>query len=160
MRVSEFEEIIENTKHTVLVAIKQHLDRHLYDFIDDVMQETYLRVYKKINKNNDIKVLENYMYIIAKNESFRINKKEKKYIGLLNEQQENLNEENDVFEDIINIIIALPGKYKQVAELFYINKLSLLEISNQLEISVGAIKSRLFRSRNMVIKQAKLMELI
>ena len=131
MQIDDFEEIITNTKRIVLIAIKQHLNKELYEFIDDVMQETYLRSYKKLinNKDSDIKSIENYLYVVAKHESIRMNKKEKKYIDLLNEQKYHLNDSQDIFNEIINIIMSLPEKYKQVAKLFYVNKLSLIEFN-------------------------------
>ncbi|MFC1754840.1 sigma factor-like helix-turn-helix DNA-binding protein [Thermoproteota archaeon] len=53
------------------------------------------------------------------------------------------------------LILNLPEKYKSAASLFYIQKLSLAEISRNLGLSLAAVKSRLFRGRNMLIKQIK-----
>jgi|SaaInlStandDraft_3_1057020.scaffolds.fasta_scaffold53615_2 RNA polymerase sigma-70 factor, ECF subfamily len=159
MQNNKFEEIIAKTKPIVLAAIKQHLNRNLVDFIDDVMQETYFKAYKTLLKNTDIKSIENYLFIIAKNECFKTNKKEKPYIELKDEHEHFYEKDTSFPKMIAEIISNLPYKYKQVAELFYQKQFSLVEISKYSNLSIGAVKSRLFRSRSLIINQAKELEL-
>ena len=158
MRVEDFEQIVSETKSSVLVSVKQHLNRQLYDYIDDVVQETYLQLYQRLERGKVERVssLKDYVYIVAKNESIRVNKRERKYIELTTEQaSDQMTYFQTGFSDVIEIIEALPRKYKDVAELFYVKKSSLKEISEALDIKIGAIKSRLFRARNIIVNEAK-----
>ncbi|MES0340626.1 MAG: sigma-70 family RNA polymerase sigma factor, partial [Anaerolineales bacterium] len=50
-------------------------------------------------------------------------------------------------------ILALPVQQRMVVVLYYINDLSLKEISEILEIPVGTVKSRLHYARRVLKKQ-------
>ena len=73
----DFAEIVERTKGVVLSAISKTLDAEFSSHIDDVVQETYLRAYKSLQKeqfkNNSS--IETWLYTIARNESLRMNEK-------------------------------------------------------------------------------------
>ncbi len=72
-----FTSIVEQTKGIVLSAIKKYLFERYYHAIDDVVQETYLRAYKSLmnNKFQGRSKTGTWLYIIAKNESLRMNHK-------------------------------------------------------------------------------------
>jgi RNA polymerase sigma-70 factor (ECF subfamily) len=50
MTEAEFTEIVESTKRVVLSAIEKNLYPRFLHAIDDVVQETYLRAYKSLQK--------------------------------------------------------------------------------------------------------------
>lgn len=110
-------------------------------------------------KLSDVKKLEHYIFVIAKNECIRLNKREKKYTAIQNERTELYEDNATTFDAIIPIILGLPTQYVEVAKRFYIEGLSMIEIGTQLKLSRQAIKTRLFRSRKLIIKQAKQMGL-
>ena len=51
MTETVFAEIIKETKGVVLSAIEKTLFNRFYHAIDDVAQETYLRAYKSLDRN-------------------------------------------------------------------------------------------------------------
>ncbi|KPA30808.1 putative terminase, ATPase subunit, gpP-like protein [Leptospira interrogans] len=57
MTESEFAEIVNSTRNTVLSAIEKNLAERFYYAIDDVAQETYFRAYKALKKINSAKNL-------------------------------------------------------------------------------------------------------
>jgi RNA polymerase sigma-70 factor, ECF subfamily len=159
MDTSSFESIVRETKKFVLAAVSRTLSPKLKDHIDDVVQETYIKAFRKLKKSSicDIKSLENYLYTIAKNESIKLNKKEGRYLKICTELQITTpakTQDRSVIEELKEVIINLPEKYRTVIELF--NKgFSLNEIGQKLDLKTGAVKSKLFRGRKIIINQMK-----
>ena len=57
---------------------------------------------------------------------------------------------NDMEQDVISKVIALPEKYKSAIILFYYNDYTVEEISKTLKISKSAVKKRLQRGRDIL----------
>ena len=57
---------------------------------------------------------------------------------------------NDMEQDVISKVIALPEKYKSAIILFYYNDYTVEEISKALKISKSAVKKRLQRGRDIL----------
>ena len=53
------------------------------------------------------------------------------------------------------IIDKLKPRYKEIVELFYLEELSVEEISKRLELPVATIKTRLFRARDLLLQVVK-----
>jgi RNA polymerase sigma-70 factor (ECF subfamily) len=150
---------VRETKQVVLAAVSRTLSPKLKDHIDDVVQETYIKTYRKLSKSplSEIKNLENYIYTIAKDESNKVNNKESQYIKTCNElQSEPVTEprEENLIAELKDQITKLPEKYKYVLELFNAG-LSLNEISEKLGLNIGTVKSKLFRGRKIIVKEMK-----
>jgi len=60
-------------------------------------------------------------------------------------------------EDVYRAVLSLPQKYKAVIHLFYYEDLPVKEIGEILDIKENAVKTRLFRARQML--QPKLREM-
>jgi len=58
--------------------------------------------------------------------------------------------EEDLEQDVIAKVIALPEKYKSAIILFYYNDYTVEEISKTLKISKSAVKKRLQRGRDIL----------
>lgn len=58
--------------------------------------------------------------------------------------------DNDMEQDVIAKVIALPQKYKSAIILFYYNDYTVEEISKTLKISKSAVKKRLQRGRDIL----------
>ncbi|OCG76861.1 sigma-70 family RNA polymerase sigma factor [Gilliamella sp. Occ4-3] len=58
--------------------------------------------------------------------------------------------------DLTKAIISLPYTYRSVIILRDIRELSTYEVSNMLEISPEAVKSRLHRARNIIRKKLEI----
>lgn len=164
MKSSEFSKIISSTKSIVLASIRKNLYPEYIDFIDDVAQETYLRAYKALSKNqfrgeSDIST---WLYQIARNESLRINEKmkqktkkeEKLKLKLSENSFETIPVSENLFSTIYNLLNKLPLVYKSVIEKQLAGK-SEKQISIELNISQGTVKSRVFRGKEMLRKWVK-----
>jgi len=65
----------------------------------------------------------------------------------------NIAERDESWRWVRQAILALPVQQRMVVVLYYINDLSLKEISEILEIPVGTVKSRLHYARRVLKKQ-------
>ena len=156
----DLEKIIGNTKKVVLSAIKNYLHEENYEYIDDVTQEVYFRVYKSLKRGKfrEQSKLSTWIYIIAKNESFRLNAKIKKQNQLnLKIVEQYQNNETDNFEtnsklSLLDFISKLPIKYQSLIE-SYINGFTEKEIASQFSLKLGTVKSRIHRAKEILKRE-------
>ncbi len=148
----DFEKIVAETKKVVLSAIQKYLEEENLDYIDDVAQETYLRAYKALKQNKFKKnsELSTWLYTIAKNEAIRMNenvmRQRKKKLKLQESLSKNQKNESVSLFETWEIIIKLPIKYKLIIEKLLEGK-TKKEISQELNLKIGTVKSRIFRTK-------------
>lgn len=122
-----------------------------HDDADDVLQNTFIKVYKHIDGFKGESKLYSWMYRIATNESLTFLKQQSKKLGisidtLKNNKVEKL--QSDVYfeGDAIQLklqkaLATLPDKQKLVFTMKYFQEMKYEEISEVLETSVGALKT-------------------
>ncbi|TVZ56261.1 RNA polymerase sigma-70 factor (ECF subfamily) [Lutibacter sp. Hel_I_33_5] len=121
---------------------------------DDVLQNTFLRVYKSLANFKQQSSLHTWMYRIAYNESIRfLEKEKKKYAYSLDEVGDNYLEsiKDDVFFDgnqaqlkLQEVLSQLPENQKKVFDMKYYDNLKFREISDILKIKEGTIKTHYY----------------
>ena len=159
MTEKEFREIFASTKKIVLTAIMRYLPSQYSGSIDDVVQETYIRFMKSLDKKSfiDDKSRNNYLFTIAKNESLRSAQKhrreeikaQKTIAADIVKETYDAELYNPVEEEVKKYISKLPDKYKDVLYLL-VDGRSENEISEKLSIKKGTVKSRIHRARSML----------
>jgi RNA polymerase sigma-70 factor (ECF subfamily) len=122
-----------------------------HDDADDVLQNTFIKVYRNINNFKADSKLYSWMYRIATNESITFINKRAKLNNLdLNDMRYKMAEnlEADVHFDgdemqllLQKAIAKLPQKQQLVFNMKYFDDLKYQEISEILETSVGALKA-------------------
>ena len=165
MNEKKFVQIVKETKGIVLSAVRSHLAARFYHSIDDVVQETYLRAYRRLVKpdfKNDLSI-NSWLYTIARNESRRMNSRLKReeikfnnsVIKIQGDIEKYNSKETDTMRnslmDLKNTIKELPQKYRSVIELAALGY-SEKEIADKLEIKKGTVKSRASRGRELMYK--------
>ena len=122
-----------------------------HDNANDVLQETFIRIFKGIQNFQEKSSLHTWMYRIAYNESIRFLEKNK-INTLVSIEQDNNSYINNLTEDTyfngnelqlkLNTIISeLSNKQKRVFQMKYFDDLSFREISDILNISENTLKS-------------------
>jgi RNA polymerase sigma-70 factor, ECF subfamily len=161
MDEAKFSEIVEQSKKVVLAAVYRYLSPVLKDYIDDIVQETYFKAYRRLSKVSidEIHSLDNYMFTIAKNEAIRFNIKEKKVVETSRELSTYDEDLYDPQEDDQKVSVRLvlkdaPEPYKHVLTMF-VDGFSILEIGEKLDLKSGTVKSKLFRGREWVKTEYK-----
>jgi len=126
------------------------------DDCDEVIQNTFIKVYEKLDQFRSEARFSTWLIRILINECLMLKRKKKKWLGLndivtlpagdhLNPEIKYMDEERKkIFEDAVN---RLPEKYKSVYILKEIEGMSIEEITEILAISKVNVKVRLHRAR-------------
>lgn len=142
---------------TLINEYKERLYWHIrkivlnHDDADDVLQNTFIKVFRNIASFKGESKLYTWMYRIATNEAITfINRKAKKQMISSEEVQANaINKlESDVYFEgnaiqlkLQRAIATLPPKQQLVFNMKYFDDLTYEELSDILETSVGGLKS-------------------
>lgn len=136
---------------------KERLYWHLRNMVkdhhdtDDILQNTFIKIFNNIDKFKGESKLYSWMYRIATNEAITFLNKKAKNLQLSSEElQQTLldNLESDVYFEgdeiqlkLQQAIASLPQKQQQVFNMKYFEELKYREMSEILETSEGALKA-------------------
>ena len=144
-----FRKLMSEYKERLYWHIRKIVISH--DDADDVLQNTFIKVYKNINTFKAESKLYSWMYRIATNEAITfINKRAKEKNIDVSELQYKLAEnlEADVYFDgdemqlqLQKAIATLPQKQQLVFNMRYFDEMKYDDMSEILETSVGALKA-------------------
>ncbi len=122
-----------------------------HDDADDVLQNTFLKIWKNIGSFREESTLFTWLYRIATNESITfLNQKKRHTIAPLNETgdvlKQNLEADeyfdgDDIQKKLQQAILTLPDKQRLVFNMRYFDEMPYQEMSEILETSVGALKA-------------------
>lgn len=148
-RNKAFEELINTYKERLYWHIRRIVLDH--DDADDVLQNTFIKVFQNIGGFKGDSKLYSWMYRIATNESLTFLKQKSKKLGVDNEElyeKMALRLQSDVYFDgdeiqikLQQAIATLPEKQKLVFNMKYFQELKYEEISEILDTSVGGLKA-------------------
>ncbi|MDT0540078.1 RNA polymerase sigma factor [Croceitalea sp. P059] len=144
-----FEVLVNTYKERLYWHIRRIVLNH--DDADDVLQNTFIKVFRSIDKFKGDSKLYSWMYRIATNEALTFLKQKSRKLGVSNEElQEQLieNLQADVYFEgeeiqlkLQQALATLPEKQKLVFNMKYYQEMKYDEISEVLETSVGALKA-------------------
>ena len=127
-----------------------------HDDADDVLQNTFIKVFKNIHSFKQNSKLYSWMYRIATNEAITfINKKAKNQHVDISELQhkmaDDLQGDHNYSGDEIQLllqkaIVTLPQKQQLVFNMKYFDEMKYTDMSEVLETSVGALKASYFHA--------------
>jgi len=129
-------------------VIKNIVESH--DDTDDVLQNTFIKAYRNIEKFESRSSLFTWLYRIATNEAltFKKSKQKKATISIIensissgDKAVENENSEDDLLQKLKYALDTLPDRQKQVFQMRYYDELNYEEIANILGLSEGALKA-------------------
>jgi RNA polymerase sigma-70 factor (ECF subfamily) len=144
-----FEVLVNTYKERLYWHIRRIVLDH--DDTDDVLQNTFIKVYKNIDGFKGESKLYSWMYRIATNESLTFLKQKSRKMGVSDEELKNRMVENlqaDVYFEgdeiqlkLQKALATLPDKQKLVFTMKYFQEMKYDGISEVLETSVGALKT-------------------
>lgn len=138
---------------------------------EDVVQETFIRVYLNLNHYDESQKFSTWIYQIGRNlciDTLRKKKLNQSLDAQVHEetvtthynhfQSNELSPEirylqSEFQEQFTALINKLSDRYRQIVSLYYVHELSLQEISDRLQLPVTTIKSRLHRGREQLRKK-------
>jgi RNA polymerase sigma-70 factor (ECF subfamily) len=139
------------------------------DAAADLLQDVFLRLHRFAERIDPERPIEPWLYRMTTNLSYTWVKRRKRWLRPLEDvadwlvggRKDSPDYQAEVDESwylIRQAITALQLTQRVVVVLYYINDLSLQEISDILEIPVGTVKSRLHYGRQALKKQLGLMQ--
>jgi len=125
---------------------------------DDVLQNTFIKIFKNLKNFRYDSRLFSWMYRIAVNESLNFLKKQKKHLTT-DGQDELINLlKSDPYYDgdeilllLEKALLKLPPRQQEIFRLKYFSRMKFQEIADLLNISVGSLKA----SYHLAVKKIK-----
>ena len=158
----------EQAFRVLMTLYKERLYWHIrkivksHDDADDVLQNTFIKVYRSIEKFNSESKIYSWMYRIATNEAITfINKRAKEKNIDITEHHQNLAstlQEDALFSGteiqliLQKAIASLPQKQQLVFNMKYFDEIKYSDMSEILETSVGALKASYFHAVKKIEK--------
>lgn len=144
-----FKKLLELYQKPLYFHIRNIVLNH--DDTDDVLQNTFLKVFSNVKNFKGDSKLYSWMYRIATNESLTFLQQKAKKSGVSNEEVQNKainNLESDVYFEgdeiqlkLQKAIAILPEKQQLVFKMKYFEEMKYEEMSQVLDTSVGALKA-------------------
>lgn len=148
-RNTAFRELVSLYQERLYWQIRNIVKNH--DDADDVLQNTFIKVFKNIHQFNGDSQLFSWMYRIATNEALNfLNQRARKLKLSSQELQDQIvsNLESDIYFEgdeiqlqLQRAVALLPEKQQQVFNMKYFQELKYKEISDILGTSEGALKA-------------------
>ena len=135
----------------------------------DLLQEVFLRLHRFASHIDSGRPLEPWLYRMTTNLAYTWVKRRKRWLRPLADVSDWLAgthkdtptyqvEMEDTWRQVQQAVSSLPLSHRGVVVLYYINDLSLHEISEILDIPVGTVKSRLHYGRQALKKSLNVLQ--
>lgn len=172
-----FDELVARYQRFVLTTVYQHVGST--GEVEDIAQEVFLRVFKFIHRYRGQASFETWLYKVVLN-YIRTHQRRKSLLGRLfieppersaeaekpfdmvsqlaaeTEDPASSMEHRRVVEEIMGAVRNLPRMYREVLIMREVSELSYEEIAEVLGLSLGTVKSRINRARDLVRAKVKL----
>ena len=121
---------------------------------EDIVHDTFIKLiqnYSQLRSRSDGQ-LERWMMAVARNASLDVLRKEGRETELEAQAWEPaVPADQGEFEALVALIRSMPEDYRRVLELRFLAEWSLADIAGELGLTEGAVKSRIFRGRKLLI---------
>jgi len=144
-----FEKLIVNYKERLYWHIRKIVIDH--EDADDVLQNTFIKVFENIKKFKGNSTIYTWMYKIATNEALNLLSKKSRQLGISNEdwiENKTAQLESDIYFDgdamqlkFQKAIAKLPEKQRLVFNMRYFEEMKYDKMSEVLGTSVGGLKA-------------------
>ncbi|MGY5351670.1 RNA polymerase sigma factor [Wenyingzhuangia sp. IMCC45533] len=133
---------------------------HTHENADDVLQNTFVRIYKSLPNFKQKSSLHTWMYKIAYNESLRLLESNKRHFKVSVDEVSEKHLEG-LFEDayfnadavqvkLQKVLNSLPGKQRDVFKMKYYDDLKFREISEIILLKEGTVKTLYYKAAKFV----------
>ena len=156
--VRSYEELVRRYERLVGRVIYPYAGRDAA--VEDLVQETFLRAYDRLSTFNPEYRFKSWLLAIANNLGIDTLRRRRDLVEFNPELHTPLARgpeaavtEAERARSVQDAVMTLPEAYSVPLVLRYAEDLSYAEIAEILDISVAALKSRLFRARNMLAER-------
>ncbi len=161
--IKAFEEIFERYRIFVKNIARKFSNEE--NRVEEILQNTFLKVFMKIDQFKKNAKFSSWLYTICKNEGRMFLRKKKKYNKFKNiedrmdhfEKQENKSvdeqvELKELKKTVKKAINELPQHYQEVLRKVAFEGNKYQEVAEQLDLTTAQVKSRLYRARQKLKK--------
>ena len=147
-REEAFQEIVQLYKERLYWHIRRIVYSH--DDTDDLLQNTFVKVWEKADSFSQKSSLFTWVYRIATNEALQSLRKKKRLFMSIDDVSEQLYTSHsadfslsadEIEHSLYKAIATLPNQQKLVFQMRYFDELKYEEISKVLNVSVGSLKA-------------------
>ena len=125
------------------------------DEAKDIAQDAFLRAFRRLDDFRPERPFARWLFVIARNASLDTIRRRRRAVALAAESDDRVFElgpedvalRNDEAARIHVALEALPAKYRNVLELYYLSGLRYREIALALEIPIGTVKTYISRAK-------------
>lgn len=154
---SDYSILVNRYKNKAFSMLKRMLKN---DFdAEEVLQDCFLKAYKSLVNFKGESKFSTWFYRIVYNSAVtKLSSQKRKtetemtsvedYINLESEYNPDEIEKTDVKDLVHRTISKLPERYSAIITMFYLNEMTIDEISDVTEMSISNVKVMLYRSRN------------
>ena len=152
-----FMKLVDYYSGRLLYYIRRFLEDA--DRSDDVLQEVWLTVYKKINTLRDASAFSVWLYRTARNRAIRRLRDDSRYVFVGRHDESALiddNRESWLFDDINKlhrVLTTLSPEQKEALVLRFFEEMNYQEISDIMGCSVGTVRSRIHYAKQELRKK-------
>lgn len=153
-RIAAFEFILEKYQKKTYWHIRRIVISH--DDADDVLQNTFIKVWENLSKFREDSKLYTWIYRIATNEALQFIQKKKQNFNITLDDvsyelsshltAENYFDGNNIALKLQQAILTLPNKQRIVFNMKYYENMKYEDMKDLLETSVGALKASYFHA--------------
>ncbi|HET7478502.1 MAG TPA: sigma-70 family RNA polymerase sigma factor [Rubrobacteraceae bacterium] len=161
--VRSYEELVRRYERLVGRILYPYARREVS--VEDLVQETFLRAYDRLETFNPDYRFKTWLLAIANNLGVDTLRRRREVVEFNPETHagsassaggpESLALEADRSRVVQEAIMTLPETYSVPLILRYTEEMSYAEIADVLDLTVQAVKSRLFRARNMLAEKLR-----
>lgn len=154
---SDYSIIVNRYKNKAFSMLKRML-KNEFD-AEEVLQDCFLKAYNSLNAFKGESKFSTWFYRIVYNSALtKLSSKKRKTVEEMTSIEDHFNleteyradeiEKKDLTQFIQETITKLPERYSAIITMFYLNEMSIEEISDVMSISISNVKVMLHRSRN------------
>lgn len=154
---SDFSIIVDRYKNKAFSMLKRML-KNEFD-AEEILQDCFLKAYHSLRSFKGEAKFSTWFYKIVYNTALtKLSSKKRKIESEMSSVEDHFNlesdydskyvEKKDLDEFLQEIVNRLPERYSAIITMFYLNQMSIEEISEIMHISVSNVKVMLHRSRN------------
>ncbi len=126
---------------------------------EEVVQDTFINLYKTVERIDTAKKFTSYLYTVAKNSAISYVRKRHMHVSVQDIPEipdesltpEEFTEKAVIKESIKTSLHKLPVKYRTVISLYYFRDLSYEEIAGKLDIPINTVRTHIKRAKEMLV---------
>lgn len=122
---------------------------------EDLVQNVWLQVAKRVMRLRDVSLFRSWLFKALRWEIIDWQRKATKEVPSLRSPETTVSNEGDEASYVLPLLAKLAYEEREMVELYYLNDMSVREISLIVDVPMGTVKSRLYRAREQLKQHIK-----